>query len=135
MRNSALAFEIAQARLDYSLPIEERDIDQETREAITDWQQLRDLDDLGRLAEQIEAVILARDALGRPELPGHDEITVEMEGRAIRMVTRGEGGGMGLRAYYMVAAAQMEVWETQCPERVEYADLFEAARMLVEALK
>ena len=126
MRNSALAFDIAQSRLDYSLPIEERDIDQETREAITDWQQLRDLDDLGRLATQIERLILAWDDAWQPYLPGHYEVTLQVIRDGVRMAATGSGD---LTAYYKLAAAIAEVYEDRRPQ--VYLDLFEGARMLI----
>ncbi len=126
MRNSALAFEMAQARLDHALPIEERDIDQETREALTDWQQLRDLDDLGRLAPQIERIILAWDDAWQPYLPGHDEVTLQVIQDGVRMAATGEGD---LTAYYKLASAIAEVYEERRPQ--VYLDLFEGARMLI----
>lgn len=126
MRNSAIAFAVAQARLDYSRPIEERDVDQETREAITDWQQLRDLDNLGRLAPQIERLILAWDDAWQPYLPGHYEVTLQVIRDGVRMAATGSGD---LTAYYKLAAAIAEVYEDRRPQ--VYLDLFEGARMLI----
>lgn len=127
MRNSDLAFDVAQSRYDHALPVEERDIDQEVREAISDWYQLRDLDDLGRLTDQIERLILAWDDAGQIWLPGHYEVTVPVMQEGVRMAATGAGD---LESYYKLAAAICEVYEQRRPQ--VYLDLFEGARMLVE---
>ncbi len=129
MRNSALAFDIAQARYDRMLPsdpMEQPDI----REILSDSVQLRELDQLGRLSDQIEGLILAWDEQWQPGLPGHDEITPRIAQEGVRMAEAGDGGKHGLVAYYALAAAIAEVWERTRPQ--VYMDLYNAAEILVE---
>ena len=130
MRNSAIAFDIAQSRWDHAQPVDDLDIDQETREALTDWRQLAELDNLGRLAPQIERLILAWDDAEQPTLPGHDEITPEIACLGVRMAATGDGGQQGLAAYYALSSAIAEVYEERRPP--VYEDLFESARTLIE---
>lgn len=118
-------------------PVRAQLIDEEndtrTCEIMADWVQLHAFDVRHDLNCLIDDVIIAWDQNGRPELPGHDEITPSVIDQAISDLEEG-------KAYsaesYMLCAAICEATDSTASREVKetpaYNALFEAVKTVVE---
>jgi hypothetical protein len=111
----------------------DEDNDTRTCEVMADWIQLHQYDNRHDFGDLPGRIILDWDQMGRPALPGHDEITSTVIHHALENI---EDGDIFAAESYMLCAAICEATNSnhspEVKETAAYNDLFAAIKTVVE---